>query len=110
MDRTRDEPAPCPVCGAPTGRVVVLDAGTGAVVTAFVPPARPTAIASHPDRSLVVPGGRDGSLSWDARSGHCLGRVQAHGDCVRASALAIGTDLIPRMERPRSGGCTAVVP
>ncbi|MBE1584288.1 hypothetical protein ACFPOI_29905 [Nonomuraea angiospora] len=77
------------------GRVVVLDAETGAVVTAFVPPARPTAIAAHPDRPLVVLGGRDGSLSWwDARSGHCLGRVQAHGGRVRGLALATGTDLV----------------
>ncbi|MEU6785087.1 hypothetical protein ABZ912_38360 [Nonomuraea angiospora] len=77
------------------GRVVVLDAETGTVVTAFVPPARPTAIAAHPDRPLVVLGGRDGSLSWwDARSGHCLGRVQAHDGRVRALALAHGTDLV----------------
>ncbi|MDX3109526.1 hypothetical protein [Nonomuraea angiospora] len=77
------------------GRVVVLDAETGAVVTAFAPPARPTAIAAHPDRPLVVLGGRDGSLSWwDARSGHCLGRVQAHGGRVRGVALATGTDLV----------------
>lgn len=77
------------------GRVVVLDAETGATVTAFAPPARPTAIAAHPDRPLVVLGGRDGSLSWwDARSGHCLGRVQAHGGRVRALALATGTDLV----------------
>ena len=77
------------------GRVVVLDAETGAAVTAFAPPARPTAIAAHPDRPLVVLGGRDGSLSWwDARSGHCLGRVQAHDGRVRALALATGTDLV----------------
>ncbi|GAA3586003.1 hypothetical protein GCM10022419_080120 [Nonomuraea rosea] len=77
------------------GRVVVLDAETGTLVTAFVPPARPTAIAAHPDRPLVVLGGRDGSLSWwDARSGHCLGRVQAHDGRVRALALATGTDLV----------------
>ncbi|MEU7739356.1 hypothetical protein [Nonomuraea sp. NPDC049158] len=77
------------------GQVVVLDAETGATMTAFAPPARPTAIAAHPDRPLVVLGGRDGSLSWwDARSGHCLGRVQAHGGRVRALALATGTDLV----------------
>lgn len=77
------------------GRVVVFDAETGTVVTAFAPPARPTAIAAHPDRPLVVLGGRDGSLSWwDARSGHRLGRVQAHGGRVRALALATGTDLV----------------
>lgn len=77
------------------GRVVVLDAESGEVVTAFVPPARPTAIAAHPDRPLVVLGGRDGSLSWwDAVSGHCLGRVRAHGGRVRALALATGTDLV----------------
>lgn len=77
------------------GRVVVLDAETGIVVTAFTPPARPTAIAAHPDRPLVVLGGRDGSLSWwDARSGHCLGRVQAHAGRVRTLALATGTDLV----------------
>lgn len=77
------------------GQVVVLDAETGTAVTAFAPPARPTAIAAHPDRPLVVLGGRDGSLSWwDARSGHCLGRVQAHGGRVRALALATGTDLV----------------
>ncbi|WP_176993611.1 WD40 repeat domain-containing protein [Nonomuraea jiangxiensis] len=77
------------------GRVVVLDSESGAVVTAFVPPARPTAIAAHPDRPLVVLGGRDGSLSWwDARSAHCLGRVQAHGGRVRALALATDTDLV----------------
>ncbi|MGP3989865.1 WD40 repeat domain-containing protein [Streptomyces sp. 3N207] len=77
------------------GRVVVLDAETGAAVTAFAPPARPTAIAAHPDRPLVVLGGRDGSLSWwDARSGRCLGRVQAHGGRIRALALATGTDLV----------------
>ncbi|MCX4667388.1 hypothetical protein OG453_12055 [Streptomyces sp. NBC_01381] len=76
-------------------RVVVLDAETGSAVTAFAPPARPTAVAAHPDRPLVVLGGRDGSLSWwDARSGHCLGRVQAHGARVRALALATGTDLV----------------
>ncbi|MFI6690277.1 WD40 repeat domain-containing protein [Streptomyces sp. NPDC050433] len=77
------------------GQVVVLDAETGATVTAFAPPARPTAIAAHPDRPLVVLGGRDGSLSWwDASSGHCLGRVQAHDGRVRALALATGTDLV----------------
>ncbi|MBT2227662.1 hypothetical protein [Nonomuraea sp. NEAU-A123] len=77
------------------GRVVVLDAETGAVVAAFAPSARPTAIAAHPDLPLVVLGGRDGSLSWwDARSGHCLGRVQAHGGRVRALALATRTDLV----------------
>ncbi|MFG1687249.1 hypothetical protein ACGFNP_44310 [Nonomuraea sp. NPDC049269] len=77
------------------GRVVVLDAETGTVVTTFVPPARPTAIVAHPDLPLVVLGGRDGSLSWwDARSGHCLGRVQAHGGRVRALALATRTDLV----------------
>nr|WP_214416936.1 WD40 repeat domain-containing protein [Sphaerisporangium fuscum] len=77
------------------GRMVVLDAETGMVVTAFTPPARPTAIAAHPDRPLVVLGGRDGSLSWwDTRSGHCLGRVQAHAGRVRALALATGTDLV----------------
>lgn len=64
-------------------------------MTTFVPPARPTAIAAHPDQPVVVLGGRDGSLSWwDARSGHCLGRVQAHDGRVRALALTHGTDLV----------------
>ncbi|MBO2455026.1 hypothetical protein J4573_48620 [Actinomadura barringtoniae] len=77
------------------GRVVVLDAETGSIVTAFVTSARPTAIAAHPDRPLVMLGGRDGSLSWwDARTGRRMGQVQAHGGRVRALALATGTDQV----------------
>jgi WD40 domain-containing protein len=64
-------------------------------VTEFAPPIRPTAIAAHPSRPLVVLGERDGSLSWwDARSGQCLGRVQAHDGRVRALAIATRTGLV----------------
>lgn len=76
-------------------RVLVLDTETGAQVTSFVPPSRPTAIAAHPDRPLVALGGRDGSLTWwDVRSGRRLGHVQAHGERVRDLAFATRTDLV----------------
>ncbi|TDD67357.1 hypothetical protein E1293_38130 [Actinomadura darangshiensis] len=74
------------------GDMVVRDAATGARTAAFVPPARPTAIAADPERPSVVLGGRDGSLSWwDASTGHCLGVVRdAHSARVSALALAAG--------------------
>lgn len=70
------------------GRLVVLDANTGAAVRTIEAP-EPTALAGHPDLPLVALADRDGELRWwDAASGEPLGRVQAHGDRVRGLAVA----------------------
>ncbi|MFC4015007.1 WD40 repeat domain-containing protein [Nonomuraea purpurea] len=101
---TDDEPAPqrllrvCDrgrlVVSPRRDRVVVLDAGSGDVVTAFEPPARPTAIAAHAEAPLVAIGCRDGSLTWwDARSGRSLGHVPAHEGRIGALAMG-GNDLV----------------
>jgi WD40 repeat protein len=74
----------------PTGEVIVFDAETGGIITAFQGhPAYYGTAAYHPDDGWLALGGADGSVKvWDTLERTALATLQAHEQAVSALALS----------------------
>lgn len=83
--------------GGTDGRVLLMDADTGALVA---PPAAGhdalvTSVKFDPSGRHVVTAGSDGSVSqWDGRSGELLGTVSPTSVAVAAQPLADGRKVL----------------